>query len=75
MVLKSNRLFHRMSMVLRRALRPGRTFDLNVILNENPILQNRDRARFEQLALGIKTRRMINDIIRLPFPGFAAGVD
>src|SRR5215831_17677589 len=63
-----------MRTILRRASGPGAAFDFHVVLHQHSILQHRYRPSLLQFAVGIKSRRMENDIESLPLARLAARI-
>ena len=51
------------------------TFNFDMILNQNPIVNNRDVSRRFQFAIASKPRCSIDDIIAVPLSGSVHGVD
>ena len=74
MILQFQRLLERMRLVLGGLL-ASRTFDLDVVLHQDPVVQHGDRARFRQLAILVEAGRVEDDIVGLPFAGFAGDVE
>lgn len=74
MILQHERLSQRMRLIFGWLV-GGWTFDFDVVLDQDPILQHRHGARFQQLAVLIKAWRVEDHIVRLPFTRFARDVD
>src|SRR5262245_3682020 len=53
----------------------GRSEDFRVILNQDAVLQDSERAFFLHSAVVTEDRRVVDDVVGLPFAGFATGVD
>ena len=75
MVLKHQRLFERMLRIFRMADVRACAEKFDVILNQNTVVQNGDCGFLRHVASVVKSRRMENDVIGLPLPGLAAGID
>src|ERR1700722_7240348 len=73
-ILQDQRLLERMGFVFGWLL-AGRSFDPDVVLDQNSILQHGDRGFLRQFAILIEPRGVENDIVGLPFTGFTADVN
>src|SRR6266566_6785063 len=49
----------------------GMAFDLDVVLHEDAVLQDGNGRRLLHTAIGVKSGRVIDDVIRLPLAGLA----
>src|SRR6266404_624318 len=74
MILKTQGLFHGVCNIFRGPVRRRGAFDLGIVLNQNPVLKYRNRARLQNLALYVELRSVVNNIVSLPFTRFAARV-
>ena len=54
--------------------RRRRGFHRNMVLHEDTIVQYREIAWLDSFAVGARFGRLKDDVIRLPFAGFARGV-
>jgi hypothetical protein len=53
----------------------GRAVDFRVVLYQDAVVQRSDRGFFLDLAVVAEDRGVVNDVVSLPFAGFAACVD
>ena len=75
MVLKCEGLFEGMRYIFWRAFVGSAAFELDMVLNEDAVLKDRDCRGLLKLACIIKSRRMIDNIVGLPFARLAADID
>src|SRR5215813_4801459 len=74
MILEQERLLERVRLVSWGSLRTGQPFDLDVVLYQDTILQDRDVCRPDQFAGFGKARGVIDDVVGLPGPWFTADI-
>ena len=53
----------------------GRPEDFRVVLDQDAVVEDGDRGFLLDPSVVAEDRRVVDDVVGLPFAGFAAGVD
>lgn len=75
MILQGYRSLAVLCICRKDVLVSGRAEDFRVILDQDAVLQRGHRGFLLDSAVVSEDRRVVDDVVRLPFAGFATGVD